>query len=91
MKYKAYKRRELTAHTQGNIQAVRHNCELADSDASIRNWKPIAVQALYPEDEDRRLKFAETFLDLHRQRQHLFENIVWSEEVGEEVSCWGIC
>ena len=49
-------------------------------DLHFKPWKPIAVQEIFPEDEDRRLEFAETFLNLQNQMPNLFENIIWSDE-----------
>ena len=49
-------------------------------DLHFKPWKPIAMQEIFPEDEDRRLEFAETFLNLQTQMPNLLENIIWSDE-----------
>ena len=48
-------------------------------DLNFKPWKAIAVQQIFPEDEDRRLEFAETFLNLQFEMPHLFENIIYGQ------------
>ena len=38
------------------------------------------MQEIFQEDEDTRLEFAETFLNLQSQMPNLLENIIWSDE-----------
>ena len=45
-----------------------------------RPWKPHYVQALYPDDLDRREEFAVHMLQWHEIWHELFDNILWSDE-----------
>jgi len=45
-----------------------------------RPWKPHYVQALYPDDLDRRHEFAEKMIEWHETHPDLFDNILWSDE-----------
>jgi hypothetical protein len=57
---------------------------------SFKPWKPHYVQQLLPDDCDRRLEFAETFLGWNDDWPQLFDNILWSDEavfhVGESMN-----
>lgn len=72
--------REITADGDNGFRVSHMTVKRTLKKMNLHPFRPVLLQALHEDDNDRRLEFCEQFLEMQVNQPNLFERVLWSDE-----------